>query len=316
MRLRTVCLFLTSAIPASGADAGTKVDFARDVQPLLQQKCGVCHGAKQHLAGLRLDDRDSAKRVIQPGHASDSKIIDMVKGASGKVMPPMGAKLTDDQIALLTRWIDQGANWPASASASRHWAWEPVQHPAAPAVKRGDWPGNDIDKFVLARLEKEGIAPSADADKATLLRRVSIDITGLPPTPQETAEFLADQRPDAYARQVDRLLASSHYGEKWSRAWLDLAHYADSDGFEKDLIRPWSWRYRDWVINAYNRDMPYDRVARSAMTISTIQLNSAISTKCWRISTPPTRRISKCRCRARSGRICGRVRSTKRSARK
>ncbi len=259
MRLRTVCLFLTSAIPASGADAGTKVDFARDVQPLLQQKCVVCHGAKQHLAGLRLDDRDSAKRVIQPGHASDSKIIDMVKGASGKVMPPMGAKLTDDQIALLTRWIDQGANWPASASASRHWAWEPVQHPAAPAVKRGDWPGNDIDKFVLARLEKEGIAPSADADKATLLRRVSIDITGLPPTPQETAEFLADQRPDAYARQVDRLLASSHYGEKWSRAWLDLAHYADSDGFEKDLIRPWSWRYRDWVINAYNRDMPYDR---------------------------------------------------------
>ena len=262
MRLRTVCLFLTSAIPASGADAGTKVDFARDVQPLLQQKCVVCHGAKQHLAGLRLDDRDSAKRVIQPGHASDSKIIDMVKGASGKVMPPMGAKLTDDQIALLTRWIDQGANWPASASASRHWAWEPVQHPAAPAVKRGDWPGNDIDKFVLARLEKEGIAPSADADKATLLRRVSIDITGLPPTPQETAEFLADQRPDAYARQVDRLLASRHYGEKWSRAWLDLAHYADSDGFEKDLIRPWSWRYRDWVINAYNRDMPYDRFVK------------------------------------------------------
>jgi len=257
MRLRFALIVLSLAPIAFGADA--KVDFAREVQPLFQQKCVVCHGAKQHVAGLRLDDRDSARRVIQPGNAATSKLIVMVKGASGKLMPPVGAKLTDEQIAILTRWIDQGANWPASAGAARHWAWEPIQHPAAPAVKKSDWPANEIDRFVLARLEKEAINPSADADRATLLRRVSIDITGLPPTPQETAEFLTDQRPDAYARQVDRLLASPHYGEKWSRAWLDLAHYADSDGFEKDLIRPWAWRYRDWVINAYNRDLPYDR---------------------------------------------------------
>ncbi len=253
--MRLSILLLCLVIPASGAG----VDFTREVLPIFQQKCVVCHGSKQHLSGLRLDDRDSAKRVLSAGHSQQSRLIEMVKGSTGKVMPPAGAKLTDAQIELLSRWIDEGAHWPASASAARHWAWEPIQHPAAPAVKRTDWAANEIDRFVLARLEKEGIAPSADADKATLLRRASLDITGLPPTPGETAEFLADTRPDAYARQVDHLLASNHYGEKWSRSWLDLAHYADSDGFEKDLIRPWSWRYRDWVINAFNRDMPYDR---------------------------------------------------------
>jgi hypothetical protein len=253
MRLPILLAFVVPAFCAN-------VDFVRDVQPILQQKCVVCHGPKQQLSGLRLDDRDSAKRVIQAGHSADSKLIAMVMGATGKVMPPVGAKLTEEQIALLARWIDQGATWPASVgSNARHWAWEPIGHPVPPAVKRGDWASNEIDRFVLARLEKEGIAPSPDADRATLLRRVSIDITGLPPTPEETAGFLSDSRTDAYARQVDRLLASPHYGEKWARAWLDLAHYADSDGFEKDLVRPWSWRYRDWVIDAYNRDMPYDR---------------------------------------------------------
>jgi mono/diheme cytochrome c family protein len=250
-------LFLT--IPPLAAQTTPKIDFARDIQPLFNQRCAVCHGPKQHLSGLRLDDRDSAKRVIKPGHAVDSRLIQMVKGIDGKIMPPMGAKLTPEQITTLTRWIDQGADWPATASAARHWAWEPIQHPSAPVTKRTDWAVNDIDRFVLARLEKENVAPSADADRDTLLRRVSLDITGLPPTPQETAAFLADTRADAYSREVDRLLASPHYGEKWARYWLDLAHYADSDGFEKDLVRPWSWRYRDWVIDAYNRDLPYDR---------------------------------------------------------
>ncbi len=233
-----------AALPALGAD----VDFAREVLPLLQQKCFACHGPKQKLAGLRLDDRDSAKRVISVGHAGQSKLIEMVKGTSGKVMPPVGTKLTEPQITLLSRWIDEGAKWPANATVARHWAWEPIQHPTG-----------EIDTFILARLARESITPSPEADKTTLLRRASLDITGLPPTPQETAEFVADTRPDAFARQVDRLLASPHYGEKWARSWLDLAHYADSDGFEKDLIRPWSWRFRDWVIKAYNRDMPYDR---------------------------------------------------------
>jgi mono/diheme cytochrome c family protein len=251
--------FMAFVIPAVCANPEAKVDFVREIQPILQQRCGGCHGEKQHLANLRLDLRDSARRVINAGHAEDSKLIQMITGANGKVMPPVGANLTDAQIALLTRWVNQGAPWPSSADARKHWAWEPIQHPTPPSVKRSDWPANDIDRFVLARLEKENITPSPEADRRTLLRRVSLDITGLPPTPQETAEFLADQRPDAYTRQVDRLLQSQHYGEKWARSWLDLAHYADSDGFEKDLIREWAWRYRDWVIEAYNRDLRYDR---------------------------------------------------------
>ncbi len=174
--------------------------------------------------------------------------MQMIGPASGQAMPPFGAKLTSDQVATIGRWIDQGANWPAGSTPVTHWAWQPITHPAG-----------TVDSFILARLKKEGVAPSAEADRATLLRRVSLDITGLAPTPQETAEFVGDRRPDAYVRQVDRLLASPHYGEKWARNWLDLAHYADSDGFEKDLVRPWSWRYRDWVIKAFNDDMPYDR---------------------------------------------------------
>jgi cytochrome c553 len=235
MSSRIVLFFF--AVSASAAN----VDFAREIQPLLQ-RCVGCHGEKQHIAGLRLDDRDSAKRVLQSG-----LLIQKVR----TTMPPVGAKLTEEQIAVLSRWIEQGASWPASATAAKHWAWEPVKH--------ADFAAGDIDSFILARLKKENVAPSPEADRVTLLRRIALDITGLPPTPQETADFLADTRPDAYARQVDRLLASPHYGEKWARYWLDLSHYADSDGFEKDLVRPWSWRYRDWVINAYNADMPYDR---------------------------------------------------------
>jgi hypothetical protein len=244
MRFPILFAALALAPPAQAAET----DFARDIQPLFAQRCLVCHGPKQHLSGLRLDDRDSARRVITPGRAAESRLIHMVQGADGKVMPPAGPRLTPEQIAALSKWIDEGAKWPASASVARHWAWEPIQHPA----------GN-IDQFILARLAKEGIKPSPEADRSTLLRRASLDLTGLPPTPQETAEFLADTTPDAYARQIDRLLASPHYGEKWVRPWLDLAHYADSDGFEKDLVRPFAWRYRDWVIDAYNRDLPYDK---------------------------------------------------------
>jgi mono/diheme cytochrome c family protein len=259
MQFRLVPALIILALPSLGADTAQKIDFSRDIQPIFQQRCAMCHGAKTHLSGLRLDDRDSAKRVIQPGKSADSRLIQKVKGSQGSVMPPVGPKLTPAQITLLAKWIDQGATWPASASTAPHWAWQPVTHPASPSVKRMDWSANDIDRFVLAKLEKENLAPSPQADRATLLRRVSLDLTGLPPTPQEVAAFLADTRPDAYAREVDRLLASPHYGEKWARYWLDLAHYADSDGYEKDLVRPWAWRYRDWVINAYNSDMPYDR---------------------------------------------------------
>jgi hypothetical protein len=147
----------------------------------------------------------------------------------------------------------------AALGAGTHWAFQPVRRPEAPQVKNGGWARNEIDRFVLARVEKEGLSPSAEAERGTILRRLSFDLTGLPPTPAETEAFIADRSPDAYEKQVERLLASPHYGEKWARHWLDLARYADSDGYEKDWARPWAWRYRNWVIDALNRNMPFDQ---------------------------------------------------------
>ena len=153
--------------------------------------------------------------------------------------------------------------WPENATATAtarpsHWAFQKIARPDPPAVRSHAWPRNAIDDFVLAKLESEGIAPSPEAPKSTLIRRLSLDLTGLPPSPDEVRDFLSDNRPDAYERLVDRLLDSPHYGEKWARYWLDLARYADSDGYEKDRTRPWAWRYRQWVIEAFNRDLPFD----------------------------------------------------------
>ena len=164
-------------------------------------------------------------------------------------MPPIGAPLTAEEIAKIKSWIDAGAKFPAVVAKSTHWAFQPIQRPAK----------TSIDAFILDRLAKENIAPSPEADRRTLIRRVSLDLTGLPPTPREVDDFVADKSPNAYEKLVDRLLASPHYGEKWARSWLDVAHYADSDGYEKDLSRPWAWRYRQWVIDALNRDEPFDQ---------------------------------------------------------
>ena len=267
--LGAAALLLSLAAAAQAADnlppaAKIKVDYARDIAPLLSSRCYMCHGPQQQMSGLRLDRKDAAMRVIQPGKSANSRLIYMVAGLGNKVMPPVGPRLTASQIGLLRAWIDQGVNWPAAletASAKpqpTHWSFRPIAHPAPPAVRDRAWPRNAIDDFVLARLETEGIAPSPEASKTTLIRRASLDITGLPPTPQEIDAFLRDNRPDAYERLVDRLLDSPHYGERWGRFWLDLARYADSDGYEKDRARPWAWRYRQWVIEALNRDMPYD----------------------------------------------------------
>lgn len=203
------------------------------------------------MAGLRLDSGDAVQRVVAPGHAADSKLIERVESTKkGFGMPPVGAPLSANEIATLRSWIDQGAKAPkATGGKGTHWSFQPIQRPA----------GDSIDFFIRARLKAEHIEPSPAADRRTLIRRVSLDLTGLPPTPEETEAFLADQRPNAYERLIDRLLASPHYGEKWARHWLDLAHYADSDGYEKDQVRPYAWRYRDWVINALNSDMPFDQ---------------------------------------------------------
>ena len=256
---------------AHGADdlppaAKTKIVYVRDIEPLLSKRCYMCHGPQQQMSGLRLDRKDAAIRVIQAGNSAASRIVQMVAGVGKKVMPPAGARLTAAEIGLLRAWIDQGVDWPAApavslgtpAPQSTHWAFRKVTHPDPPAVADRAWPRNAVDAFILARLEKEGIAPSPEAPKATLIRRLTLDLTGLPPTPREVEEFLHDNRTDAYERLVDRLLDSPHYGEKWARYWLDLARYADSDGYEKDRSRPWAWRYRQWVIEAFNRDLPFD----------------------------------------------------------
>ncbi len=238
------CALAVSLASAQGLPpaATTKIDFTRDIEPLLAKRCFVCHGPQQQMSGLRLDSRETALKGgasgvdIKPGDSANSRLIRLVSGLDKKTMPPMGARLTAAEVGRLRAWIDQGAAY--SAHAATHWSFQKIQRPAVPAVKNRAWVRNPIDAFILARLEKEGIAPSPEARQLTLLRRVSLDLTGLPPTPAEIRAFLADTRPDAYERLVDRLLASPHYGENWARHWLDLARYADSDGYEKDRARP------------------------------------------------------------------------------
>jgi len=221
---------------------------------------------------LRWDNKESAIAGgehgpdIVPGDSARSRVIQMVTSTDPDlIMPQKGDPLTAEQIALLRAWIDQGALWPASASAQiadgrHHWAFIPPTRPPLPTVKNKKWPRNPIDSFVLARLEAEKLTPSPEADRRTLLRRLSLDLTGLPPTIPEIQNYVEDLAPDAYDAQVERLLASPHYGECWARHWLDAAHYADSNGYEKDLARS-IWPYRDWVIDAYNRNMPFDQFA-------------------------------------------------------
>ena len=253
------CSLFGQGLPAPSS---RPIDFSKDVEPIFVSRCSGCHGSGQQLAGLRLDDGEAALKggkagpVILPGKSAESKLI---KRVAAKTMPPIGDPLTPGQISILRAWVDQGANWPKSKISKRtHWSFQPVVRPDPPSVQKREWIRSPIDAFVLAKLESENIAPSPEASKSTLLRRLSLDLTGLPPTPEEQAAFLNDNRSDAYARLVDRLLASPHYGEKWARPWLDLAHYADSDGYEKDHVRPYAWRYRNWVIDALNRDMPFD----------------------------------------------------------
>ena len=240
------------------------VDFERDVKPLLTAHCAKCHNADKPRGGVRLDHRAAVIEggntglIVTVGKSADSRLIAVVAGQDDDVnMPPAGPPLTAAQVGILRAWIDQGLKMPATKTDGRtqsdHWAFQPVVRPAVPADAR-----HPVDAFVLAQLKAEGVAPSPPADKPTLLRRVSVDLTGLPPSPGELDAFLSDDSPDAYETVVDRLLQSPHYGEKWGRHWLDAARYADSDGYEKDSARPFAWRFRDWVIHALNVDKPFD----------------------------------------------------------
>jgi mono/diheme cytochrome c family protein len=264
------------AAPAVAADplpppASRKIEYAKDVQPIFASACYSCHGEKKQQSSFRLDRKaDALKggdigRPIVPGKSAESPLIRYVAGLDKDVkMPPKGERLTAEQIGILRAWIDQGATWPESAAVAdtkNHWAFQPPVRPPLPTVSDPSWVRTPIDAFVLARLDKEGLKPSPEADRITLLRRLHLDLTGLPPTIAQVDAFLADKSPNAYRNAVERLLSSPHYGERWARHWLDAARYADSDGFEKDMSRN-VWFYRDWVVNAFNRDLPYDQFVR------------------------------------------------------
>ncbi len=237
------------------------VEFSRDIRPILNQNCVACHGGVRQKNGVSFIFREEAlgkgksgRPTIVPGDPDASEFMARLTTTDPEArMPYHGPPLPPQQIALLRRWIKEGAKW------QDYWAFVPPAPQPLPQVKDAGWVRQPLDRFVLARLEKEGLKPSPEADKPALLRRVSLDLTGLPPTPEEEAAFLADTSPGAYEKQVDRLLASPRYGERWASMWLDLARYADSKGYEADRDRPGVWPYRDWVIDAFNRNLPYDQ---------------------------------------------------------
>lgn len=256
-------LFLAVSLGASICRAEQEVDFQRDVRPLLAKACFACHGndAATREADLRLDLREHATaknegtRAIAPGSPQASELIRRIKSKDvDERMPPEEhlRQLTDDEIALLESWIKQGARY------DRHWAFVKPQRAVAPTVRQREWPRGPIDHFVLAKLESRGMKPSAQADRFSLIRRLYLDLIGLPPSPAEVDAFLQNNSEQAYDELVEKLLDSPRFGERWGQMWLDLARYADSMGYEKDLPRT-IWRYRDWVIDAFNADMPFDQ---------------------------------------------------------
>ena len=272
--LATACAALLGIGGAIGAEAGPTraddetapaVDFNREVRPILSKRCYACHGPdpEGRKADLRLDDREVATAelpdgmiAIVPGDPDASELIFRVSEPDDTIrMPPKGAGelLTEEEVATLTRWIEGGAKYDT------HWAFVPPTDPAPPEVSDPSWARDGLDRFILARLDREQLRPSAEADRFTLLRRVSLDLRGLPPSPAEVAAFQSDESPGAYERAVDRLLADPGFGEHWARTWLDLARYADSAGYGSDPLRPDAWRYRDWVISALNRNLSHDK---------------------------------------------------------
>jgi mono/diheme cytochrome c family protein len=272
-----VCCLGFNGVTPDGPSADID-SFEREVRPLLLARCVGCHGPKQQKGGLRLDNPEFLNRgegddaVVRPGDPPASALIRAVRREGGIKMPPK-AKLNDDEVAILTRWVQSGAAWPKGEPArpkadvarlrQSHWSFRPVVAPPVPDVKDARWPSGDIDWFILAGLESKGLRPAPAADRRTLIRRVTFDLIGLPPTPDEVEAFVNDQSANAFAKVVDRLLASPHYGERWGRHWLDLARYADTKGYvDPDESRnsrfAFSYTYRDWVIRAFNDDMPYD----------------------------------------------------------
>ncbi len=286
-----VCLGSPVSAQAPGGqvppDAAQAEFFETTIRPLLADNCHACHSARvgTPFGGLRLDSRDGllaggdSGPVIVPGRPDQSPLVQRLHGRP-MLMPPLGP-LADDDIEAITSWVEMGAPWPEATLAAAgadppdpsapfdlparrrtHWAWQPVQAAEPPAVADEAWPATPVDRFLLAALDEAGLAPAPDADRAALIRRLSFDLRGLPPTPREIARFAGDGSPSAYADLVDRFLASPHFGERWARHWMDLFRYSESHGSEGDPDIPFAWRYRDYLIRAFNDDVPYDRLIR------------------------------------------------------
>lgn len=271
------CTLWMETLAGAEPEAGVEF-FEKKVRPLLVANCYNCHSANTNAkGGLRLDDRQGLLSgggrgaAVVPGNAEQSLLLKAIRQKDDKLKMPPGKQLTEEEIAILTQWIEQGVAWPAvrvptsiqqapaeyDALRKSHWAWQPLQSVVVPTVKDVSWPRDDIDRFVLAKLEANQLPPVADADKITLIRRITFDLTGLPPTPHEIDEFVGDVSSENAAKLVDRLLASPAYGEHWARHWLDVARYAESTGSSRNLPLPNAWRYRDYVVQAFQQDKPY-----------------------------------------------------------
>jgi hypothetical protein len=266
MRLLSFALFLF-AMGTLASAAEKPVDFSRSVQPILAAKCMKCHGPGKNSGGLAFDSpehalavAESGERAIVAGESAKSELIRRITSDDESTrMPPEGKPLTAAEVETIRKWIDQGAVW------SKHWAFRPLAQPALPETKNKSWGKNEIDAFVVEGLEEAGLEPSPRADKVALIRRAYYNLTGLPPTPEEVAAFVADESPEAWEKVVDRLLASEHYGEHWGRKWLDVVRYAETNSFERDGVKPHAWRYRDYVIRSFNSDKPYNEFLKQQL---------------------------------------------------
>jgi len=282
LTMMVVSAFANAESPQKPTPAAIEY-FEKKVRPILVDNCYTCHSADTNSkGGLRVDDRNglitggSKGPAVVPGQPEKSLLIKAVRHDKGAPVMPPKKDISEEDIVVLTKWIQDGAAWPEVRTPkslnqpnpvydelrATHWSWQPLTQPKTPTVTQNAWMRGEIDRYILATLEQKKLQPVADADKLTLIRRVTFDLTGLPPTPAEIDAFLADQSPEAYAVVVDRLLASPAFGERWGRHWLDVARYGESTGSARNLPYPHAWRYRDYVINAVNRDKPYDQFIR------------------------------------------------------
>jgi hypothetical protein len=270
MRIAAIVLLLVPD-PTGQEPASAKVDFFRDVRPVLTTHCDRCHGPEQQKGGLRLDSREAALKggdtgpAFVPGKPDESLLLKLAGSKDlAERMPQKAEALPAEELEILRRWIAEGADWPdVSAAASAHWAFRPLARPPVPPS--AGWGRTPVDAFVARAHAERGLRPSPEADPRTLLRRLTLGLTGLPPTPEEARAFAEDRRPDAVERAVERLLASPRYGERWGRHWLDLARFAETSGYEANALRSSAWRYRDYVIRSLNEDKPFDRFLREQL---------------------------------------------------